>query len=119
MPKGYIYALDVSPESYIYATDIGFVIIYRVGGSIKGEVKSKIVKISTKATVDDTKKVLTRALSARIGNTNNNVNDFGDVPIGQVGNGIKVVVDSKIVEVLTEAGVGDTEDIVVVWGPEG
>ena len=104
----------------MYTPDtVGPVTICGVGGGTKGEVEGKIVEASTEATVDDAEEVLTGASPGGVGNADDNANDSGAVPVGRVGGGTKVVVDGRIVEALTGAGVGDAEDVVAVRGPEG
>lgn len=114
MPKSYMYTLNVGFKGCIYTADIDLVIICRVDRSIKGEVKSKIIEASIKATVDDTKKILTRALPGGVGNADNNVNNFDIMPICWVRVSIKMVVDSKIVETLTRTVVGNAENVVII-----
>lgn len=43
----------------------------------------------------------------------------GPVPVGGVGGSAKVVVEGKIVEALTEVGVGDAEDVLTGASPSG
>ena len=43
----------------------------------------------------------------------------GSVPVSEVGGGTKAVVKGKIVEALTEAGVGDAEEVLIGASPSG
>lgn len=81
-------------------------------------VESKLVEASTRTGFGD-EEVPTGALPGGVGDVDDNANEAGSGPIGRVGGGTKVVVDGKIVEALTGAGVGDAEDVVALRGPEG
>ena len=118
MPESCIYALNIGTEGYIYTANVGSITICGVGGNTKGKIEGKIMEVSTKATVDDAGEVLIGALLSGVGNANNNANNFGAISVGQIDSGTKIVVNGKIVKVLTRAGVGDAKDIIAVWGPE-
>ena len=95
----------------MYATGVGPVPVCGVGGGTKVEVEGKIVEASTAAWVGDAKEVLTGALPGGVGDADDNANDSGAVPVGRVGDGTELVVDGRIVKVLTGTGVGDAEEI--------
>lgn len=90
---------------------MSLVSICRVDSYKIAVVEDNIVEPSTRAWVDGAKEVLTAVLPDRIGDTNDNANNFGAVPVGWVGDGIDLVIDSKIVKILTKTEVGNTEKI--------
>ena len=50
-------------------------------------------------------------MSGRVDDADDNANDFGAVSVGRVGDGTELVVDGRILKVLTVTGVGDVEEI--------
>lgn len=118
MPKSYKYALGIDSESNMYIVNIGFVNIYEIGGSIKDEFEGKIVKPSTEVIVDDVEEVLTEALPNGAHNADDNINDFSTMPIGQISGAIKIIVDGKIIKVLTRARFDDTENVIAIQRPK-
>lgn len=118
MPKSYKYTPGIGSESNIYIVNIGFVNIYKISGSIKDEFEGKIVEPSTEVIVDDVEEVLTEALPNGVRNADNNVNDFSTMPIGQISDAIKIIVDSKIIKRLTRARFDDTENVIAIQKPK-
>ena len=79
--------------------------VCRGGGYKITVVKDKIVEASIGACVNSAKKVLTRALPDEVSNANNNVNNSDIMSVGWVSSGIDLVINSKIVKLLTETKV--------------
>lgn len=83
----------------MYTVGVGFVPVCEVGSGTKVGVEGKIVEALTGAWVDDAEEVLTEVLPGGVSDANDNANDSNIVPVGQINNGIELVVDSGIVKV--------------------
>lgn len=87
------------------------VLVCRVSGYIIAVVEDKIVKTLTRVWVSDAKKFLIRALPGGVINADDNINNSSALSIGWVGNSTDMIVDGKIVKVLTRIGIEDAEKI--------
>lgn len=54
-----------------------------------------------------------------MGDIDDDRNKAGSGPVGRISGDTKVVVDGRIKEALTRAGIGNAEDMFAVWGSEG
>lgn len=95
----------------MYVVGMGPMRICKISGDTKLEVKDKIVEASTGSCVSDTKEVLTKTLLGGVGDTDDNANNFGAVPIGRVEDSTEWAVNSEIVKVLTEIEVDNAKKI--------
>lgn len=94
----------------ITAADTGLILIGWIGNDTK-VVEDRILKVLIGAQVGDTKEVVIQALLDKMNDTNDNASDAGIMPISQVDIGTKLVVDGKVLKVLTVTRVGDAKQI--------
>lgn len=94
-----------------FTAGAGFVPGCRVDSNIKMVFKSKIVKALTGARVGNTEKLLTEALLSRVEDADDDTNNSNALPISQIGDSTNLVVDGKILKVLTRTKVDDSKNL--------
>lgn len=117
-PEGFKYASGLPPDCCMsYGAGVGGVKIDEADIDGAGGGKGKIAEALTRARFGD-EEVLTGALPGGMRDADDDADKAGSEPVGRVDGGTKMVVDGRIVEALTGAGVGEAKDVVAVREPE-